>query len=176
MEYPTLTIETPYGPMTARLWAGPTACPGKGNLSDHDWPSDAHAFARQLPPAYVGATVETGNYGNDPDLTVNGVRYGASARFDLTADGWAPDRGQYRTLSRPGHFLDDGVTDSARKAWRERIAPAIVAALAAATAETERARANARATLLADIRKRAADLRTEADRLDGMAATLDGAD
>lgn len=140
MTAPELTIETRYGRLTARIWAGPS-------------------FGRDADAPTVGATVLAGEQHNinapdgytTPTLTLNGIPYRATGYFALTADGWREEYGGRSPLARTDVLFGGDPTDAARKVWRETISPAILAALTTATAEI--------------LGARIAALRAEADRL-----------
>jgi len=163
----TVSIATKYGPLTARFFAGPDRAPGDTTAHDGKYPASAHAFGRDPEPAYVGAVVETGDYGRLADLTINGIAYRSSERYTLTPRGWQREPGTW-PLQRANAFSDDGVTDGARKAHREVIVPAILAALEAADAEVAATRKYAREVMVANTLARANALRAEAARLDAM--------
>ena len=167
------TIDTPYGPLTIKHYAGPTTAPGRGYLNDGKHPSAAHAAGRAPDARYVDARVRSpehqdGGYRVCSPLTINGKPYEVDAGFTLTADGWRADRSDYHALTPAGAFLTMPPTPAARRTWDERIVPAIIATLTADTQAIETARTDARMAFVADCRDRAAMLRAEADRLDAL--------
>lgn len=163
------TIDTPYGPLTIKHYAGPTTAPGHGYLNDGKHPSEAHAAGREPDDRYVGARVESPEYDGghrfDP-LTINGKPYDVDTSFALTPEGWRESRSMFRHALTPAGSFMAPPTPAARRTWDERIVPAIIAALAADTIATDVAIMDAREAFIADCRERAAMLRAEADRLD----------
>jgi hypothetical protein len=179
-EWPTIRVDTKYGPLAVRITAGPTRAPGGGYLSDHGYPNEAHAFGREPDAPTLGAYAGTADGGHAPELTINGIGYGASAHFALrepkgyeTGTDWREEYGGGSPLHRSGSWLADEPTEGARKVWREVIAPAIIAALRTASQECTEAQALARAAFVADCKARAAALRAEADRLEGLMAWIE---
>ena len=167
------TIDTPYGPLTIKHYAGPTTAPGRGYLNDGKHPSAAHAAGRAPDDRYVGCRVRSpehqdgGRRVRDP-LTINGKPYEVDTAFTLTPRGWAEDRSMFRHALTPAGSFMAPPTPAARKTWDERIVPLIIAALAADTIATDVVIMDARAAFIADCRKVAAELRAEADRLDAL--------
>ena len=109
-----------------------------------------------------------------PHLTINGIDYRVSVWFYYDANGrpgWSQSYAGGPALGRPARYGIDGEpTEGARKVWREKIAPAIIAALTGPDGlqAIATARAAAADRFRDSLAERVSALRAEADRLEAI--------
>lgn len=176
MDGPRITVATQYGHLEVGIGAGPQSLGSNAYANDGKYPSAAHVFGRDPEAPSLYAFVQS----EDGQLTINGIPYTvAYARFTLreaqpgrgeVGIDWREEYGNGSPLKRSDVIFGGEPTDAARKAWREVIAPAIVAGLRTSSQQATEAGTLARRAFRADVIARADALRAEADRLVGLIA------